>query len=50
MYQGERYGVDESGAYKRLEDGRVLRVHERMFNTLLTVSRTLESPFWDDGW
>ena len=45
-----KFGQDELGDYKRLEGGRVLRVHRRMFNTLLTVSPSIESPWWSDGW
>ena len=45
-----RFGEDGSGAYKRLEDGRVLRLNKRLYNTLLTVSPSVESLVWDDGW
>jgi hypothetical protein len=45
-----KFGQDGNGVFKRLEDGRVLRVHERMFNTLVTVSPSLESLYWSDGW
>jgi hypothetical protein len=45
-----RFGQDENSVFKRLEDGRVLRLHERLFNTLLTVSESQESMWWSGGW
>ena len=44
------FGQDENGAYRVLRDGRCLRVEERMFNTLLTLSPSLDSPVWLEGW
>lgn len=44
------FGQDENGVYKTLADGRVLRVRERMFNTLLTVSASQQAPCWEHGW
>lgn len=44
------FGQDANGAYKLLDDGRALRVHGRMFNTLLTLSRSLDAPTWEHGW
>lgn len=34
---------------KVLPDGRVIRVQERMYNSQLTISPSIGSPFWDDG-
>jgi hypothetical protein len=45
-----KFGQDESGVFKRLDDGRVVRLNKRLFNTLLTVSPSLESLWWSDGW
>lgn len=44
------YGYDESGVYRVLPDGRALRLDPRMFNTLLTLSRSVESWGWEHGW
>ena len=44
------FGYDANGVYKSLPDGRVLRVDERMFNTLLTVSRSQQDQGWEHGW
>lgn len=44
------YGQDDNGVFKRLPDGRVLRVQERMFNSLLTVSSSQQDQGWSDGW
>ena len=43
-------GQDDNGVFKRLEDGRVLRLDPRLFNTLLTVSRSQEDYGWLEGW
>ena len=41
----------EGYQYERvLADGRVLRVQERMYNSQLTISSGIDSPFWEDGW
>lgn len=45
-----RFGQDENGAYKLLDDGRVLRVREQLFNTVMTLSRTFNDPGWSDSW
>jgi hypothetical protein len=44
------FGYDENGLFKILPDGRVLRVNERMFNTLLTLSMSRQDRGWRDGW
>jgi len=44
------YGHDENGVFKRLPDGRVLRVDQRMYNTQLTLSSSQGSPVWLEGW
>lgn len=44
------FGQDGNGIYKRLPDGRVLRVNERMFNTILTLSSSQQDPGWLEGW
>jgi hypothetical protein len=44
------FGTDGNGVYKNLPDGRVLRVREQLFNTLLTLSSSQEAQSWDDGW
>lgn len=44
------FGLDENGVYKPLPDGRVLRVHRRMYNTMLTLSRSVEDQGWEHGW
>lgn len=44
------FGQDENGVFKRLPDGRVLRVDRRMYNTILTLSSSQEDPGWSDGW
>ena len=46
----KQFGQDENGPYKVLPDGRVLRLHERLFNTLLTVSRSQQDHGWAHGW
>jgi len=43
-------GYDVNGIYRQLADGRVLRVHRRMFNTLLSLSDTREDEGWREGW
>jgi len=44
------FGYDINGIYRKLDDGRVLRVNKRAFNTLLTVSSSQEDQGWRDGW
>lgn len=44
------FGHDEIGFYKQLEDGRVLRVEKRMFNSLLTLSDSRAALTWEHGW
>jgi len=44
------FGQDINGAFRRLEDGRVLRINKRMFNTLLSLSASVEAPVWLEGW
>lgn len=44
------YGQDVNGVFKRLPDGRVLRVQKRLYNTLLTLSASQQDPGWSDGW
>lgn len=44
------FGYDENGVFKRLPDGRVLRVQKRMFNTILTLSDSRLDQGWRDGW
>lgn len=45
-----RFGMDANGLFKRLEDGRALRVDKRWYNTLLTLSDSVEDLGWSDGW
>jgi hypothetical protein len=44
------FGQDENGLFKLLRDGRVLRLQERMYNTILTLSGSRQDPGWRDGW
>ena len=44
------FGKDEIGIFRQLDDGRVLRIEERAFNTLLTISSSQEDQGWQDGW
>jgi len=44
------FGYDENGIYKPLRDGRVLRVHKRMYNTILTLSLSQQDMGWEHGW
>lgn len=44
------FGQDENGLYKKLQDGRVLRVTERMYNTIVTLSSSQEAWGWEHGW
>jgi hypothetical protein len=46
----KQFGQDENGVFKRLADGRVLRVEQRMFNSQITLSSSREDPTWSDGW
>ena len=45
-----KFGSDALGNFKLLDDGRVLRVQQRMFNTLLTLSPSQGSMTWEHGW
>jgi hypothetical protein len=44
------FGYDANGLYKRLPGGRVLRVQQRSYNTLLTLSLSLDDQCWEHGW
>jgi len=44
------FAQDENGLFKPLADGRVLRVQERMFNTILTLSASQQDQGWSHGW
>lgn len=44
------YTDQDGNLTKKLKDGRVLRVQERMFNTIMTLSNSIEDPGWTDGW
>lgn len=44
------FGHDENGLYKELPDGRVLRIREQIYNTILTLSRSVADQTWDHGW
>jgi hypothetical protein len=44
------FGIDDNGVYKTLPEGGVLRVHERMFNAILTFSISREDYGWEHGW
>jgi hypothetical protein len=44
------FGQDAMGTFKRLKNGRVLRIQKRMYNTLLTVSRTQDDFGYMEGW
>jgi hypothetical protein len=46
----ETFGNDALGAYKLLPDGRVLRVQERMYNSMLTLSSSRTDDGWSHGW
>lgn len=49
--EGLRYGKDEYGRlFRELADGRALHVTRRMFNSLLTLSPSLNSWSWTEGW
>lgn len=45
-----KFSQDENGLYKILADGRVLRCHERAFNSLLTLSSSFDDGGWSHGW
>lgn len=45
-----RFGYDATGLYKRLPDGRVLRVSKRLFNTSITLSASQQEHWWSDQW
>jgi hypothetical protein len=44
------FGQDANGTFKRLRDGRVLRITERIYNTQLTLSRSVKDFGWEHGW
>lgn len=44
------FGQDENGTFKRLRDGRVLRVVEQLFNAKILLSSSQEDQGWSDGW
>ena len=44
------YDEDWGALVKRLDDGRVLRVRQQLYNTILTLSSSAEDPGWHDGW
>ncbi|HEY1897035.1 MAG TPA: hypothetical protein VGG62_12210 [Terracidiphilus sp.] len=44
------FGKDDLGLFKLLDDGRVLRVAKRMFNSQLTLSSSQHDQGWSDGW
>lgn len=35
---------------RELDDGRAIHLYPRMYNLLLTVSPSIDSPTWDDGY
>jgi hypothetical protein len=43
-------GNDANGVYKTLPDGRVLRVQERIYNSMLTLSSSQSDEGWEEGW
>lgn len=45
-----KFGQDENGSFKRLSDGRALRFRRQLFNTLVTLSSSVEDQGWSDGW
>lgn len=45
-----RFGKDALGPFKRLKDGRALRVEKRWFNSLLMLSASVEDQGYSDGW
>jgi hypothetical protein len=47
---GARFGLDANGLFKRLADGRALRIAPRWHNTLLTLSDSVEDHGWSHGW
>lgn len=47
---GPRFGKDAIGSFKRLDDGRALRVEKRWFNSQLTLSSSVEDDGYSDGW
>lgn len=44
------FDQDENGVFKRLPDGRVLRVRRQIDNTILTLSSSQQDQGWSDGW
>ena len=48
---GMIFSVDAEGrAMKTLADGRVLHVQHRIYNALLTLSRSANTPSREEGW
>ena len=45
-----KFAIDDKGPLKQLGDGQVMRVNERLYNTILTVSSSPEDDGWHDGW
>jgi hypothetical protein len=45
-----KFGQDGDGVFKLLDDGRVLRVQQRMFNSTMTVSSSQEDQGWLEAW
>jgi hypothetical protein len=43
-------GQDANGVYKLLDDGRVLRIRKRLYNTLLSLSSSQQDQGWSEGW
>jgi hypothetical protein len=46
----KQFGRDGNGVFKLLDDGRVLRVSQRMFNSQITLLSSQEDDGWSDGW
>lgn len=44
------FGYDQNGIYKLLPDGRVLRIQTQLYNTMLTLSDSLQDSTWRDAW
>lgn len=44
------FGHDANGIFKRLSDGRVLRLNKQLVNTILSLSKIQESLGLEDGW
>lgn len=44
------FGLDANGIFKRLSDGRVLRLNKQLVNTILSLPKIQESLGLEDGW